>query len=649
MKIKKVRIQNLRAIKDLTVTFGPLTAFVGRNGSGKSTILRALKIFFEKEKVNKKDYYNLATDKEIKITITFYDLTDSAKHRFAKYIRKGELEVVCTPAQGNMKSMTKFCSYALANPDFAGVLAERVESRARQQYKAIASRPEYVDLPTRWPGLQKAKDLLTKWEEKHPDKCTWMLDNGDFFGYMGGGHRHMKSYVRFLYVSAARDAPVGGKGNKGSALEQLLDLTVEEALAEKPEYQNLPNVVKSAYNKVVNDKNVPELKTLEDNIGKTLRAFAGRAGIKLDWVIPGMIEMPRASVRLAEDGYSASVDMAGDGLQRAFMITALYHLSRLKADADDPDGDPADKQHDAPAVVLAIDEPELHQHPASMRHLARLFRAMSDGEVSGVIGRMQVVYTTHSPHFVFADRIDHIRLVSKGRQEGGRPPTTSVNSTTSACILRELKCCNAAYATDGAIDYSLLRAMGPAASEGFFADAVVLTEGPSDRIALLGAAEVMGHQLDSLGVSVISCGSKMAIPLPLVMFRRLGIPAYAIWDADKNVGNQKRESKRIVSALGYRGTDWRGKTTATFACLPRDLEDAIRSDLARALGSDADEDPYEAILNTRRVKYNLGQFPSKQIKTHLVMEEVKEKGIHLERLESIVEEIVKLSGGYSST
>lgn len=649
MQIKKIRIQNLRSIKDSTITFSTLTALVGGNGSGKSTILRALRIFFNEEKVDRGDHYNRDTRKEILITVTFSNISGFARRRFLKYIKNGELEVVCTPAQHGTKRMTMFRGYALANPDFAGILAEHIEGRARQQYKSLVFRPEYENLPARWPGLKKVKDLLTKWEEEHPEKCTRMIDNGDFFGYMGGGHRHLKNHIRFLHVPAVRDVVTSGKGDNTPALKQLMDLAVEEALAKKPSYQNLPREIRSVYNKAVNDKSVPELKILEDNMGKTLRALAGRAGIKLDWVIPGMVETPRAAVRLAEDGYSAPVEMAGDGLQRALMITALYHLSRLRVDADDPDGDPADKQHDAPAVVLAIDEPELHQHPASMRHFARLFRSLSDGAVSGVAGRMQVIYTTHSPYFVFADRIDQIRLVSKSRKEDGRPPTTSVNSTMSACILSELKRRNAAYATDGAIDYSLLRAMGPAASEGFFADAVVLTEGPSDRIALLGAAEVMGYPLDSLGVSVISCGSKMAIPLPLVMFRRLGIPAYAVWDADKNVGNQKRESERIVSALGYGGTDWRGKTTTTFACLPLDLEDAIRSDLARALGSDAGEDPYEAILNTRRVKYNLGQFPSKQIKTHLVMEEVKEKGIHLERLESIVEKIVKLSGGHSPT
>ena len=641
MQIQKIRIQNLRAIKDLTVTIGNLAAFVGSNGSGKSTILRALKIFFDGEKIDRNDHYNRDVRKKASITITFGNIPSSVKQHFSKYIKNGKLEIVCTPARHGDKRMTAFRGYASANPDFAGILAEYMEGRAQKQYKAIVSRPEYEDLPTRWPGLKKAKDLLTRWEEDHPDKCTRMLDNGDFFDHMGGGPGHLENYVRFLHVPAAPDAVANGVDTKRSALETLMDLAVSEALADKPDYLNLPRTIRSAYAKAVNDKSVPELKTLEARMEETLEAFAGRAKIKLDWNISSTIETPGVAVRLAEDGYSAPVGMAGDGLQRAFMITALYHLSLLRADA----AASADGPADGPTVVLAIDEPELHQHPSSMRHLASLFRSLSDGGTLDMDGRMQVIYTTHSPHFVFADRIDQIRLVSKRREKGGRPMTTRIDCTTSAGILGDLKRRNAAYAADGAIDHSLLRAMGPAASEGFFADAVVLTEGPSDRIALLGAAEVMGRSLDALGVSVISCGSKLAIPLPLVMFRRLGIPVYAVWDADKNEGPQRKESERIVSALGYGGDDWRGKTTETFACLPGNLEDAIRSDLQKALGAAAGDDPYNAILDGRRKRYGLGQFSSKQIKTHLVMEEVRERGIRLERLESIVGEIAKLPGG----
>lgn len=50
MKIESIRIQNFRAFKDETINFNDYTCFVGANGSGKSTILTALNVFFRQYK-----------------------------------------------------------------------------------------------------------------------------------------------------------------------------------------------------------------------------------------------------------------------------------------------------------------------------------------------------------------------------------------------------------------------------------------------------------------------------------------------------------------------------------------------------------------------------------------------------------------------
>ncbi len=51
MKIHSLKLKNFRGYKDeLSISFGDLTAFVGRNDVGKSTILEALDIFLMMEK-----------------------------------------------------------------------------------------------------------------------------------------------------------------------------------------------------------------------------------------------------------------------------------------------------------------------------------------------------------------------------------------------------------------------------------------------------------------------------------------------------------------------------------------------------------------------------------------------------------------------
>lgn len=51
MKLKKVRIENFRCYKDITVDFDALTTIIGKNDIGKSSILEALEVFFNNETV----------------------------------------------------------------------------------------------------------------------------------------------------------------------------------------------------------------------------------------------------------------------------------------------------------------------------------------------------------------------------------------------------------------------------------------------------------------------------------------------------------------------------------------------------------------------------------------------------------------------
>ena len=70
MLIKSVTIENFRCIKHLSVTFADLTAFVGRNGSGKSTVLQALKVFYNtKASISEHDFFNGNTTSPIQMGV----------------------------------------------------------------------------------------------------------------------------------------------------------------------------------------------------------------------------------------------------------------------------------------------------------------------------------------------------------------------------------------------------------------------------------------------------------------------------------------------------------------------------------------------------------------------------------------------------
>jgi predicted ATP-dependent endonuclease of OLD family len=101
VKIESVRIENFRSFKDETIKFDNYTCFVGANGSGKSTVLNALNVFFRQYKDSKtdlskltgEDFHHKNTDEPVKITVTFTELSDTAKDELSDYVRQDKLIV----------------------------------------------------------------------------------------------------------------------------------------------------------------------------------------------------------------------------------------------------------------------------------------------------------------------------------------------------------------------------------------------------------------------------------------------------------------------------------------------------------------------------------------------------------------------------
>ena len=85
MRIKSMTLQNFRRYSNaVTIEFENLTAFVGKNDAGKSSILEALDIFFnegkgcvklDKDDINKNEAEH--GNKEISIAICFEDLPET--------------------------------------------------------------------------------------------------------------------------------------------------------------------------------------------------------------------------------------------------------------------------------------------------------------------------------------------------------------------------------------------------------------------------------------------------------------------------------------------------------------------------------------------------------------------------------------------
>lgn len=88
MILESIRVRNFRFILDETLYFEYLTAIVGSNGSGKSSFLRGLHLFYESSpRIEIEDSYNRDTTAEIVITVIFRDFSPEARMKFSSWGR----------------------------------------------------------------------------------------------------------------------------------------------------------------------------------------------------------------------------------------------------------------------------------------------------------------------------------------------------------------------------------------------------------------------------------------------------------------------------------------------------------------------------------------------------------------------------------
>ncbi|WP_414172077.1 TOPRIM nucleotidyl transferase/hydrolase domain-containing protein [Clavibacter tessellarius] len=113
-------------------------------------------------------------------------------------------------------------------------------------------------------------------------------------------------------------------------------------------------------------------------------------------------------------------------------------------------------------------------------------------------------------------------------------------------------------------------------SEGFFADAVVLVEGQTDRVILEAIAEKFEKDLDRRGITVLSVSGKSGLSVCLAILRALGIPTYVVADGDYSTSDRKTYSNKTeeeIKAARSQAHESHKKATADIiSALPKKSE-----------------------------------------------------------------------------
>lgn len=595
MIVKSIRLRNFRSILDETLHCERLTALVGTNGSGKSSFLRGLELFFAgSPKLAAEDFYGGDVTDGIEIQITFTGLTNEEAERFSTYLENGDLTVERLLSLVDGKVSARYHGSSLQCKEFRKVREAKTATARKAAYEALRQVPKYAELPP-WKKQDEALSALRQWEAGHPEECASSRDDGLFFGFAEVAQGYLGRHTRFISLPAVRDAAEDASDMRGSPVTQIMDLVVRGALANRTEFQQLQDETNQRYREIVDPSKLEELGNLETVLTETLRTYVPDAGIALNWIDGGGVDipLPRAEVKLVEDSYRCTVDRTGHGLQRTFILTMLQYLAIVQKAARQKASDPAGGAEEAgegseptrPSLILSIEEPEMYQHPNRQRHLASVLHQLATGAIPGTSSSVQVIYATHSPFFVGIDRIDQLRLLRKVEGRRGRPKMTRVWSTTLdqvAEAIWEARGRPATEFTGESLRARLQTVMTPWANEGFFADVVVLVEGEEDRAAVLGTAASMDLDLESEGISIIPVMGKNNLDRPAVIFEKLGVPTYLVWDNDRGKDADPSANRCLLSLLGQSVEDWPARVDDRFAC----FEGNLQATMERELGDD---------------------------------------------------------------
>jgi predicted ATP-dependent endonuclease of OLD family len=637
MILDSIRVQNYRCILDEKLTFEELTVLVGPNGSGKSSFLSALDLFYNPKGISKQDFYNEDTTNPIILTAMYKNLTQLEQETFKQYINNHKLKIREEINISDQKTIQKYFGKILKNSEFndfrkaSGQNLKTEYEKLRQN--GYGSLPEYTN-------KDQAEIVLQEWEKSNPEKCNSEKDDGNFFGFYQIGRIHLERFTKMIFIPAVRDASADASEGRGAAITELLDLVIREYLHQNEDLKKFEEKTKEEYEKIINSSQCSQLKNLEKDLCDALNTYIPDSEIKVTWNFSNgiQINMPRGNIQIVEDTYCSTVDRSGHGVQRAFIMTMLQHLTIIKSKAEVKEED--EKSH-FPSLLIAIEEPELYQHPNRQRHLSKTLLKLSKNPLSYLNSSIQIVYTTHSPLFLDIIRFSNIRKLHKFLKVQHLPKTPKIYYTTLDEVARSLERLEGVEEgtfSESTLQSRLITCMTPWMNEGFFADVVVLVEGEGDRAALIGAANAMNIDFESVGISVIPCGGKTNLHKPAVIFRQLGIPIYILWDSDSNKPDSNPENNhRLLRLFDQECEDYPEMITDKFSCFKDNLEITLQSEVG--------DDFYNQTLAFLQNEYDIKKKKDAKKNPKIIQRLFKmaeEDSRSSKKFEKIVQKIIKL-------
>jgi putative ATP-dependent endonuclease of the OLD family len=521
MKAIELTVHNFRSLKDATVELNPFTLVVGPNNAGKSNLLAAIRVFYEK-----------GSDK----TSKFDESRDLPKFPTADEESWVEIRYSLTPEE---------------------------VSTLKEEYRAADG------------SLRIRKYLRGRTTDESGEVRSGLYPyvGGVLAGsrFYGAKNVQQAKLGNIIFVPAVSRIEDQTKLSGPSALRDLLDVVLSDVLAGSTDYAALSTAIGEFGKRLKHGVAVDgrSVEALEKSVSDELEGWGTRFEIEIAAIAPEDILKTLVGHRLIDESLGQGLDSAafGVGLQRQL----AFALIKLAASLGQKK--PSAKKKDfAPDLDwLVFEEPEAFLHPPQLDILQEQLRAYAADP-----GR-QVTVSSHSPQLASRNMEDLPSIVRLNRRDGvtevGQVRARDLPALLEANqhVIEELRAAGQDVTDDDAqlameeVKYALW--LNPLRSSCFFAQNVLLVEGASERSLI--EFLIHGGELRSPkgGVAVVDTLGNWNTHRFMNLLGRLRVPHAVLYDRDggKEAALVLERAIQAVKNDHTRGIDH----------LPKNLEDSL--------------------------------------------------------------------------